>query len=90
MPYSFNRRSGSALTMTMALTLVAGLALGGCVAPRPGADLPPYGESVRHTKALQTWETGDAVPPLHGAKAVEAMRHYRLSPGEGQTPSSLP
>ncbi|XKH61081.1 hypothetical protein LG290_04825 [Halomonas sediminis] len=64
------------------------LALAGC-APRPGADLPAYGDSVRHTKALQTYEPGDKVPLLHGAKAADAMRTYRISPaGGGQAPSS--
>ena len=96
MSYSLNSGSGVGLSWSSrslggpALALVACLALGGCVAPRPGADLPPYGDSVRHTKALQTWEPGDAVPPLHGAKAMEAMRQYRLAPGGGQAPSSLP
>lgn len=68
-----------------ALTLV----LVGCTAPRPGADLPPFGDSVRHTKAIQTYEPGDTVPPLQGATAVEVMRTYRLPPiGGGQAPSS--
>ena len=71
-------------------SLVISLALAGCASPKPGVDLPPFGDSVRHTKALQTWEPGDEVPPLHGAKAAEAMRHYRLAPGGGQAPSSLP
>ena len=68
------------------------LLLAGCVAPRPGADLPPFGDSVRHTKSLQTYEPGDEVPPLHGAKAAEAMHGYRLPAGAaGQAPpSSLP
>ncbi|MCG6657314.1 hypothetical protein HOP52_05945 [Halomonas campisalis] len=74
----------------MSLVVIASLALAGCVAPKPGADLPPYGDSVRHTKALQTWQEGDEVTPLHGAKAAEAMRNYRLAPGGGQVPSSLP
>lgn len=65
------------------------LLLLGCAAPRPGADLPPYGDSVRHTKALQTYEPDDKVPPLHGAKAAETMRTYRISPyGGGQAPGS--
>lgn len=73
------------------LLLVAiGLLLAGCMAPKPGADLPPFGDSVRHTKALQTYEPGDEVPPLHGAKAAESMRTYRLPPaGGGQAPSSM-
>ncbi|MFW3613997.1 hypothetical protein [Billgrantia antri] len=65
------------------------LALGGCMAPRPGAGLPPYGDSVRHTKAIQTYEPGDEVPQLHGAKAAEAMRVYRLpAAGGGLAPSA--
>lgn len=67
----------------LAMSVVA-IALVGCKAPRPGADLPPHGDSVRHTKALQTYEPGDEVPPLHGAKAVEAMQGYRL-PSSGDT-----
>ncbi|XKF15444.1 hypothetical protein LL947_13495 [Halomonas sp. BLK-85] len=67
------------------------LALAGCMAPRPGEDLPPFGDSVRHTKALQTYEPGDEVPPLQGAKAVDAMRVYRLpASGGGEAPSSTP
>ncbi|TFH85589.1 hypothetical protein EQG41_16775 [Billgrantia azerbaijanica] len=67
----------------------AAFVLAGCMAPRPGANLPPYGDSVRHTKAIQTYEPGDEVPPLHGAKAAEAMRTYRIPPtGGGQAPSS--
>ncbi len=66
------------------------LTLSACMAPQPGADLPPYGDSVRHTKQLQTYEPGDAVPPLHGAKAVEAMRTYRLpAAGAPQTPGAM-
>lgn len=76
--------------LALIASLVAGLALAGCASPKPGADLPPFGDSVRHTKALQTWQEGDEVTPLHGAKAVEAMRHYRLAPSGGQAPSSLP
>lgn len=86
---------GAAQGRTMRWLAVAALALAlvlattGCMAPRPGADLPPYGDSVRHTKAIQTWEPGDEVPPLHGAKAAEAMRIYRTPPaGGGQAPSS--
>ncbi|WP_147270451.1 hypothetical protein [Halomonas sp. DQ26W] len=75
--------------LAVALLLFATL-LAGCMAPQPGADLPPYGESVQHTKALQTYEPGDPVPPLHGAKAAEAMRLYRQAPGGSQAPSSLP
>ncbi|PMR70181.1 hypothetical protein [Halomonas heilongjiangensis] len=71
--------------------IVVTLLLAGCVAPKPGADLPPFGDSVRHTKALQTYEPGDEVPPLHGAKAAEAMQGYRQPTGGGQAPtSSLP
>lgn len=71
------------------LALVIALVLAGCVAPRPGADLPPFGDSVRHTKALQTYEPGDEVPPLHGDKAAEAMHGYRQpADGGGQAPSS--
>lgn len=67
------------------------LLLSACMAPRPGTDLPPYGDSVRHTKEIQTYEPGDAVPPLHGAKAAEAMRTYRL-PSSGaaqQAPGAM-
>lgn len=72
-----------------AVALAIALAMTGCMAPRPGADLPTYGDSVRHTKAIQTYEPGDEVPPLHGAKAAEAMRTYRLPPADGgQAPSS--
>ncbi len=71
------------------LALVSALVLAGCVAPRPGADLPPFGDSVRHTKAVQTYEPGDEVPPLHGDKAAEAMHGYRQpAGGDGQAPSS--
>lgn len=74
--------NGLAVT-SLALLLVA------CTAPRPGTDLPPYGDSVRHAKALQTYEPDDKVPPLHGAKAAEAMRTYRIPPsGGGQAPGS--
>lgn len=72
----------------LAVVAVA-LVLTGCTAPRPGDNLPPYGDSVRHTKTVQTWEPGDEVPPLHGAKAAEAMRTYRIAPsGASQAPSS--
>jgi hypothetical protein len=65
------------------------LVLAGCMSPRPGDNLPPYGDSVRHTKTVQTWEPGDEVPTLHGAKAAEAMRTYRIAPSGGsQAPSS--
>ncbi|MGR2738941.1 hypothetical protein ACUY1T_10855 [Billgrantia sp. Q4P2] len=66
------------------------LALSACMAPRPGADLPPYGDSVRHTKQIQAYEPGDAVPPLHGAKAAEAMRTYRQpASGAPQAPGAM-
>jgi hypothetical protein len=81
---------GSACWARLLPVLAAALLLAGCMAPRPGADLPPYGESVRHTKELQTYEPGDPVPPLHGAKAVEAMQHYRQPSVVGSQMGSLP
>ncbi|MCE8012124.1 hypothetical protein [Billgrantia desiderata] len=73
--------------------LAAAVGLAGCAA-QPGADLPPFGETVQHTKRLQTYESGDEAPALGGAKAAEAMRNYR-SGGVGQqalpmSSSSLP
>ncbi|MCE8001372.1 hypothetical protein [Billgrantia ethanolica] len=73
--------------------LAAAVGLAGCAA-QPGADLPPFGETVQHTKRLQTYEPGDDAPALGGAKAAEAMRNYR-SGGTGLQPlpmssSSLP
>ncbi|RTQ99635.1 hypothetical protein [Halomonas nitroreducens] len=65
------------------------LALTGCMAPRPGADLPAFGESVRHTKAIQTYQPGDPVPTLGGAKAAEAMRGYRTPAGGAQQSSPM-
>ncbi|MCH4565151.1 hypothetical protein MKP05_18800 [Halomonas sp. EGI 63088] len=71
------------------VALGAILLLAGCMAPRPGADLPPFGDSMRHTRAVQTYQPGDEVPPLHGAKAAEAMHGYRQpAGGGGQAPSS--
>ncbi len=71
------------------LAIVTALVLAGCVAPKPGADLPPFGDSVHYTKALQTYEPGDEVPPLHGDKALEAMQGYRQPVGgSSQAPSS--
>lgn len=74
----------------LAVSAVA-VALAGCMAPRPGADLPPYGDSVRHTKAVQTYEPGDEVPPLNGTKAAGAMHGYRLpsSGGAGQASGAM-
>ncbi|WP_111412469.1 hypothetical protein [Billgrantia lactosivorans] len=63
------------------------LALAGCMAPRPGADLPPYGDSVRHTKAIQAYSPGDEVPALNGDKAASAIRAYRTSAGGGSPAS---
>ncbi len=58
--------------------LAAGSALlMGCVA-QPGADLPPYGDSVRHMKELQIYQPGDDIAPMSGDKAAEAMRAYRV------------
>lgn len=75
------RKGGNAAGAIRWLGVVAlALALSACTAPRPGGDLPPYGDSVRHTKQLQAYEPGDAVPPLNGGKAAEAMRSYRLPP----------
>ncbi len=76
------------------LPLVA-LGLAGCTAPQPGADLPPFGDAVHHTKRLQTYEPGDEAPTLGGAKAAEAMQGYRGRAEGGQqavptTSSSLP
>ncbi|QOR38326.1 hypothetical protein HNO52_07270 [Billgrantia diversa] len=74
-------RGGNAAGAIRCLGFLAlALVLSACTAPRPGADLPPYGDTVRHTREIQTYEPGDAVPPLHGAKAAEAMRTYRLPP----------
>lgn len=70
------------------LALGCALALAGCKAPRPGADLPAFGESVRHTKAMQTYQPGDPVPTLGGAKAAQAMRGYR-APAGGQQASPM-
>ncbi|NIC07549.1 hypothetical protein [Billgrantia bachuensis] len=77
------------------VSLVVTLGLAGCVAPKPGADLPPFGDTVNHTKQLQTYSPGDDAPPLGGAKAAEAMRGYRGAESGGQqtvpmTSSSLP
>ncbi|SFU36096.1 hypothetical protein [Halomonas korlensis] len=64
--------------------LAAGSALlMGCAA-QPGADLPPYGDSVRHMKELQTYRPGDEVTPMSGDKAAEAMRAYRKSASDAQ------
>ncbi|MCE8043191.1 hypothetical protein [Billgrantia desiderata] len=73
--------------------LATAMGLAGCAA-QPGADLPPFGDTVQHTKRLQTHEPGDDAPALGGAKAAEAMRNYR-SGGAGLQPlpmssSSLP
>ncbi|MCE8015761.1 hypothetical protein HOP62_06660 [Halomonas sp. MCCC 1A17488] len=86
------RGKGTAISRSaiQGLAIIAlAMVLTACMAPRPGADLPPYGDSVRHTKAIQTYEPGDEVPSLHGAKAAEAMRVYRLpAAGGGQAPSA--
>ncbi|UYG06394.1 hypothetical protein [Halomonas sp. M4R1S46] len=71
------------------LTTGCALALAGCMAPRPGADLPAFGDSVRHTKAIQTYQPGDPVPTLGGAKAAEAMRGYRTPAGGAQQYSPM-
>ncbi|MDN3558268.1 hypothetical protein [Halomonas maura] len=65
------------------------LVLAGCMAPRPGADLPAFGDSVRHTKAIQTYQPGDPVPSLGGAKAAEAIRGYRTPAGGAQQYSPM-
>ncbi|MGR4068936.1 hypothetical protein [Billgrantia sp. C5P2] len=75
--------------------LIVTLGLAGCAAPQPGADLPPFGDTVNHTKRLQTYEPGDEAPTLGGAKAAEAIRGYRGAAAGGQqavpmTSSSLP
>lgn len=75
------------------LPLAIAVGLAGCAA-QPGADLPPFGETVQHTKRLQTYEPGDDAPALGGAKAAEAMRGYRSgTSGQQSLPmssSSLP
>ncbi|MFQ3786867.1 hypothetical protein [Halomonas sp. A29] len=75
--------------------LIVSLGLAGCAAPKPGSGLPPFGDTVNHTKRLQTYEPGDEVPALGGAKAAEAMRGYRGAAAGRQQPvpmtsSSLP
>lgn len=62
---------------------VSGTLLAGCAA-QPGADLPAFGDSVRHMKEMQTYSTGDEVTPLRGDKAAEAMRAYRQGDGARQ------
>ncbi|MFC3283392.1 hypothetical protein [Litchfieldella rifensis] len=64
----------------LAVLALGGTLLAGCAA-QPGADLPPYGDSVRHMKEQQTYNPGDEVTPLSGDKAAEAMRAYRLPAG---------
>lgn len=68
--------------------LAAGSALlMGCAA-QPGADLPPYGDSVRHMKELQIYQPGDEIAPMSGDKAAEAMRAYRM-PASGAQGGSM-
>lgn len=93
---AFHRFPPASLARSIWLVpLIATLGLAGCVAPQPGADLPPFGDTVNHTKRLQTYEPGDEVPALGGAKAAEAMRDYRGAAADGpqavpMTSSSLP
>ena len=69
-----------------------GAVLMGCAA-QPGADLPPYGDSVRHMKELQIYHPGDEIAPMGGDKAAEAMRAYRKpasEPQRGSMSSDMP
>ncbi|MDX5376900.1 MAG: hypothetical protein LPK08_05175 [Halomonas sp.] len=93
---AFPRRSPLSLgRCAWMVAFVATLGLAGCVAPKPGAGLPPFGDTVNHTKQLQTYTPGDDAPSLGGDKAVEAMRGYRGAEAGRQTSvpmtsSSLP
>ncbi len=73
------------LRASIRLTVLAACSavLMGCAA-QPGADLPPYGDSVRHMKELQTYRPGDEVTPMSGDKAAEAMRAYRKPASDAQ------
>ncbi|MDR5899531.1 hypothetical protein QC823_11105 [Halomonas vilamensis] len=82
-------RANATILCRLGLAVAVTVLLAGCTAPRPGADLPPFGDSVRHTKQIQTYQLGDEVTPLSGDKAAEAMRTYRIAPvGGGQAPTS--
>jgi hypothetical protein len=83
-----SRRHPLRLAVRGLLPLVAGLVLAGCTAPRPGADLPAFGDTLRHTRSIQTYQPGDEVPPLQGGKAVEVMQGYRQPTGAQQAPTS--
>lgn len=50
--------------------------LSACVA-QPGADLPPYGDTVRHMIETQTYQPGDPVSPTQGDKVAGALDGYR-------------
>ncbi|MDC0663754.1 hypothetical protein [Marinobacter sp. SS21] len=66
----------------IALMVAAGALLTGC-ASSPGDDLGPFGASVRHAMASQTYREGDPIRPMAGEQAVKAMKAYR---GPSETP----
>ncbi|MBS9405254.1 hypothetical protein KG088_16685 [Halomonas sp. TRM85114] len=79
--------TGLRASIRLSVLAACGAALMGCAA-QPGADLPPYGDSVRHMKELQVYQPGDEVTPLSGEKAAEAMRAYR-QPASGTQRGSM-
>lgn len=81
--------TGLRATIRLSVLAAAGAVLMGCAA-QPGADLPPYGDSVRHMKELQTYRPGDEVTPMSGDKAAEAMRAYRKPASDAQRGSMSP
>ncbi|WP_458526214.1 hypothetical protein [Onishia taeanensis] len=72
----------------MSLALVGGLT---ACAGQPGADLPPYGDTVRHMIETQTYQPGDPVSPTQGDKVAGALDGYRQPPASYPASSmSLP
>lgn len=74
MSHSFVVLSRLAAVGVMSLALVGLLT---ACAGQPGADLPPYGDTVRHMIDTQTYEPGDPVSPTRGDKVAGALDGYR-------------
>ncbi|WP_168013226.1 hypothetical protein [Halomonas salinarum] len=74
-----------ALAAFMPLALVG--MLSACAA-QPGADLPPFGDTVRHMIDTQTYQPGDPVSPTQGDKVAGALESYR-QPAAPYPPSTV-
>ncbi len=75
----------TAMRISGLLALIAGLMLAGCATEPDITQDPDFGQSVRHTIALQTANPGASAPGMDAEKAATVLRTYRQQVGDHKT-----